>query len=106
MWAWWWIWVAVIFVVMFLPLSYGWGRGGWGPPYPTYYRRRYYRGGDAPIEPEPREVDPRDPTVPPMRDRTPREADRYPGYAWSWLADLFWLALLAALGWAIYLWVT
>jgi hypothetical protein len=39
--------------------------------------------------------------------RTTRtDPSAYPGYGWSWIADLFWLAILAALAWAIYLWVT
>ncbi len=113
MWWWWWAWIVFIIVVLLLPLSWGWGRRGWGPPYPTYYRRRYYaRPGDRPpIEPEPGDVSPDNPNVPPMRTRTlvdDREPiEPYAGYPWwNWLADLFWLAVLAAIAWAVYLWVT
>lgn len=113
MWWWWWAWIVFIVVVLFLPWSYGWGRRGWGPPYPTYYRRRTYaRGASATAEPG--DVDPYDPTVAPMGDRVDERdllderaaSERYPGYGWTWLADLLWLAVLAAIGWGFYLWVT
>jgi hypothetical protein len=35
MWIWWWIWVAIIVLILLLPLSYGWTRRDWGPPYPA-----------------------------------------------------------------------
>lgn len=105
-WWWWWAWVAFLLLFLLLPLLYGWGRRDWGPPYPTYYRRRRYPRGAA--APEPRDVDPYDPTVPPMDDRLTAERDDigYPGSGWSWLADLLWLGVLAAIGWGVYLWVT
>lgn len=112
MWWWWWAWIAFVFIVLLMPLSVGWGQRGWGPPYPTYYRRRYYaRYPTAPIAPEPGDVDPLDPNVPPMRDRVVVDDGRtamgtYPGQSWSWLADLLWLGVLAAIAWAVYLWVT
>lgn len=109
MWWWWWAWVWFVILLLILPWAYGWRRRGWGPPYPTYYRRRTYTRR-APIAPEPPDTDPYAP-VPPMHDRDPAAHEaptpgRYPGQGWSWLADLLWLGVLAAIGWAIYLWVT
>ena len=37
MWTWWWI--FVLFLIL-LPMTYGWGYRRWGPPYPSFYRRR------------------------------------------------------------------
>lgn len=111
MWWWWWAWIAFVFFFVFLPLSVGWGRRGWGPPYPSYYRRRTYARGRTPIAPEPSDVDPTNPTVPPVRGRTAvldRQAlpATYPGERWAWLGDLLWLCVLGAIGWGIYLLVT
>lgn len=97
MWWWWAGWVAVVVFLLLLPLSYGWGRRGWGPPYPSYYRRRRA----VAVRPESGDVDPANPGVPPVRDRSPAGA---PGV--QWLADLFWLAVLATAAWAVYLWVS
>jgi hypothetical protein len=37
---WWWFWLAFICLFLLPPLGYGWGYRGWGPPYPTAFRRR------------------------------------------------------------------
>lgn len=105
---WWWVWVAWVWLVIFaLVLSwfYGSRRRGWGPPYPTYYRRRI-SARRTPIAPEPAGTDPYAP-VPPMHDRVPPRDDQVvPGDGWRWLADLLWLCVLVAIAWGIYLWVT
>jgi len=98
MWWWWWVWIAFIFFVFFVPLSYGWGRRGWGPPCPTYYRRRVYAQRST-IVPESGQVVVEDPAA-------PAPVDPYSASGWTWLADLFWLAVLAAIAWAVYLAVT
>lgn len=104
--------VAVIIVFVVLPLAWGWQNQQWGPPYPTYYRRRHYARtrSQGAVAPEPGTVEPHDPSLPPMSTRTVVDEREplapYPGYRWTWLADLLWLAVLAAIGWAFYLWVT
>lgn len=97
----WWVWIAFIIIAIFLPLSYGWGYRGWGPPYPSYYtRRRVDRVGSA--------------APPPAGEyETRREVSGYgdpvygrraPVGAWGVAADLFWLAVLGAVIWAIVAW--
>lgn len=109
MWWWWWAWVAFVFFLLVLPWGYGWGRRGWGPPYPRYYRRRTLHRGTM-MAPEPRDTAPDTAGVPPMRDRVPDAdplvAESYPGYGFAWLADLLWLGVLAAIAWAVFIWVT
>lgn len=109
---WWWAWIVFIVVVLFLPLSFGWGRLGWGPPYPSYYRRRNYAGRAGGPLAAPDLADPSldTGTVPPTGTRGLSDdqalAGGYPGHRWSWVADLFWLAVLGAIAWAVFLWVT
>lgn len=91
MWWWWLAWLGFVIVFLALPWGYGWRRHGWGPPYPSYYRHRSYvrRGPFGPVAPEPSNVVP--------------AHDAYAGPGWTWLADVFWLAILGAIAWAIYL---
>jgi hypothetical protein len=101
MWIWWWFWLALIFVFLFLPLSWGWSQRDRGAPYPSYYRRRRYRGdapaigpgGDVAGDPGPRSgVGLATRPAPPQSSH------------WSWaVADLFWLALAAWVIWLVVL---
>ncbi len=83
---WFWIWLAFLLVFLLLPLGYGWGYRGWGPPYPSYYRRRRTRSGDIVEERA-------------YGDRTLAVEEETSG--WGVLADVLWLVLAVALIWWI-----
>jgi len=97
-WYWWWAWVALTIIVLAIPLSLGWGRRGWGPPYPSYYRR-WRTGRDRVRTGAP---DPADPAAAP---RSRRSAGPPEDYRYGWPADLLWICVLAAVVWVIWLWV-
>jgi hypothetical protein len=105
---WWWGFLAFILVFLFLPLMFGWSNRGWGPPYPTYYRRRSDRRNALLREP-PAASDPYTGRTygsgDPAYGGTPLKTGLGAGSRWSWLADAFWIGLLIVIGWAIYLWV-
>lgn len=94
----WWLWIAFVLFVILMPLGYGWGYRGWGPPYPRYYDRGRARVGGRPY-PAPgstqREPLPGDPGMPVAGASTG---------AWGVAADIFWLAVLGAIIWAIVAW--
>ena len=74
---WFWLWIAFVILVLLLPLTYGLARG-WGPPYPSYYRRaRLRRRPGQPLDPA---------------------AD---APAWGVVADVLWVFLVLALVWLV-----
>lgn len=84
---WFWLWSMFVLFLLVLPLGYGWGYRGWGPPYPSYYRRR--RSMAAAGAPADRAVDPAvDPAV--------HEAS-----AWGALDDVLWVIAVIALLWLL-----
>ncbi len=79
---WWWLWLVFVVLLLVVPLGYGWGIRGWGPPYPSYWRRRAAAGG---------------PPVPSQgMAQTPPVAD-----GWGVGADLLWIVLLFAVLWFV-----
>lgn len=79
-------WIAFIVFLIALLLGYGSGYGGWGPPYPRYYRDRQGRRFRVEEVPEPE---------PPAAHR-----------GWGRFADVVWLLILAAIIWFIvWIWV-
>jgi len=84
---WFWMWLAFVFFLVVFPLSYGWGYRGWGPPYPSYYRRR--RLGRAVAVSDP-----------------PAETRPVPGggadtTGWGWAADVVCTLLVVAGVWLV-----
>lgn len=109
----WWAWWAFVFVMVLIPLGYGWGYRGWGPPYPRYVARRR-SGRRAALPVRDREPGQAGGTVPEdsygaalnpeaVQARVaPDEPRDLPG--WGLVADMFWVALVAAIIWAIVNW--
>lgn len=73
---WFWLWLLFVAVLLLLPLAYGWGYRGWGPPYPSFYRRR---------------------------ELPTREASSTPEAIGNWGmgANLFWAAVAVAIVWVL-----
>jgi len=88
-WWWWWVWLAFLIFFLLLPLGYGWGYRGWGPPYPTYYRRRRTRTG-AVVEERV------------VADRPVVVDEDTSG--WGVLADVLWLVFAVAVIWWLVGW--
>ena len=89
---WWWVWLAFVFIFLLLPLGYGWGYRDWGPPYPTYVRRRRLPSGKI-LEERVYEDD---------RSVAVRQAEETSG--WGVLADVLWVVFVAAVIWWIVAW--
>lgn len=81
---WFWIWLLFLVVFLLLPVGYGWGYRGWGPPYPSYYRRRRTRRGDIVEEPV-------------YREQAVAVEDEPSG--WGILADVLWIVFTVAVIW-------
>lgn len=94
-WWWWWAWIVLIVIFALLPLLFVWASRRSGPPYPRYVRRRRARTM-APVREDPYRQE--------RRDEEAREQAKED--AWTWLADLFWLGVLVALAWGIWLWLS
>lgn len=90
----WWVWVAIVVFLILLPLGYGSGYRRWGAPYPSYYYRRRTTGSRRAV-PTPPPAERRPGMIP---DEPPFETVPAP---WGVLGDLFWLAVLGAIVWAI-----
>lgn len=73
---WFWLWIVFVVVLFLLPLGYGWGYRGWGPPFPSFYRKRKI----------------------PSREGSP---ERELNGGWGWGADFVWLALVIAVLWIL-----
>jgi hypothetical protein len=69
--GWIWLWLLFMFMMFVAPTGYGWGVRGWGPPYPSYLRRR----SNATANPN--------------------------AHHWGVGADLVWLALFFAFMWFV-----
>ena len=69
-WSGWWLWLLFM-IFLLIPTGYGWGYRGWGPPYPSYYRRRR------------------------------AFAPTHPSAGWGWIADALWICFLVELVWLI-----
>lgn len=80
---WFLLWLLFVVFLLVLPLGYGWGYRGWGPPYPSYYRRR--RAAAA-----------ADPAVDPGADTSVEEAA-----AWGALDELLWVVVAVAILWLL-----
>ncbi len=89
--GWFWIWLLFVFFLLLLPLGYGWGYRGWGPPYPTYMRRRRT------------DIDAAGP--PAGGSSSLGEPGRGMGteedFGWGWVADALWIVLIIAVVWFI-----
>lgn len=83
---WFWPWLLFVFFLLALPLAYGWGYRGWGPPYPSAYRRRRVRAA-APAGRA-------DPAFNPAVDPVVTERSE-----WGLLDDLLWAVLAVAVLW-------
>lgn len=92
-WTWFWLWLVFVIVLLVIPLTYGWALRGWGPPYPSYYRRRGAAGREAAGDPD------LGPAVEPVPDRETEEELA----GWGILADFLWVFLIVAVIWLLFL---
>lgn len=100
----WWVWIAFVIFVIFMPLGYGWGYRGWGPPYPGHYYRSRRLGGPGAGGPDPYPYGGAGPRAGEAVVEDPGVPVPATSGAWGIAADLFWLAVLGAVIWAIIAW--